>query len=332
MAILQSVLSFAVAEELIEFNPARSVRKPRYERSREPRIFLPAEVEQIRAKLDKLRDRTLVERSHIRAPDRRRSSSASRGRTSANGRFAIENWDGQRMPAEDQIRAARKSGILRMQPKILKTETQHHYQRSPSGARGLRRQPAWRGSISTRPPRHLRPITTSGRRRARGEAELGGGTTSGSSCQRTRADHQMTARHPRPYEQGCRCDACRETKSRRNAQYREQHQTRLPQDSVDVRASPERHVRRPGSSASTTCPILQSETVACVDRREPAGDPTAMFATKAEAAAVRRPPNEAPEANGRRWTSRLETRSESGCKNMVFCRPILPQSRRPDYE
>lgn len=60
MAILQSVLSFAVAEELIEFNPAASVRKPRYERRREPRIFLPAEVEQIRAKLDKLRDRTLV--------------------------------------------------------------------------------------------------------------------------------------------------------------------------------------------------------------------------------------------------------------------------------
>lgn len=36
------------------------MRKPRYERSREPRIFLPAEVEQIRAKLDKPRDRTLV--------------------------------------------------------------------------------------------------------------------------------------------------------------------------------------------------------------------------------------------------------------------------------
>ena len=40
--------------------PAASVRKPRYERRREPHIFLPAEVEQIRAKLDKLRDRTLV--------------------------------------------------------------------------------------------------------------------------------------------------------------------------------------------------------------------------------------------------------------------------------
>jgi integrase len=60
MAILQSILSFAVAEELIEFNPAASVRKPRYERAREPHIFLPREVEEIRAKLESLRDRTLV--------------------------------------------------------------------------------------------------------------------------------------------------------------------------------------------------------------------------------------------------------------------------------
>jgi integrase len=60
MAILQSILSFAVAEELIEFNAAASVRKPRYERAREPHIFLPAEVELIRLKLGSLRDRTLV--------------------------------------------------------------------------------------------------------------------------------------------------------------------------------------------------------------------------------------------------------------------------------
>ena len=60
MAILQSILSFAVAEELVEFNAAAAVRKPRYERAREPRIFLPAEVEQIRAELPSVRDRTLV--------------------------------------------------------------------------------------------------------------------------------------------------------------------------------------------------------------------------------------------------------------------------------
>ena len=60
MAILQSILSFAVAEELVESNAAAAVRKPRYERVRAPYIFLPAEVEQIRAKLARPRDRTLV--------------------------------------------------------------------------------------------------------------------------------------------------------------------------------------------------------------------------------------------------------------------------------
>jgi integrase len=60
MAILQSILSFAVAEELVDFNAGAAVRKPRYERSREPHIFLPHEVEQIRSRLASLRDRTLV--------------------------------------------------------------------------------------------------------------------------------------------------------------------------------------------------------------------------------------------------------------------------------
>jgi integrase len=60
MAIIQSILSFAVAEELVEFNAAASVRKPRYERAREPHIFLPAEVERIRCQLASLRDRTLA--------------------------------------------------------------------------------------------------------------------------------------------------------------------------------------------------------------------------------------------------------------------------------
>jgi integrase len=59
-AIIQSILSFAVAEELIDFNPAASVRRPRYQRAREPHIFLPAEVEEIRHKLTSPRDRTLV--------------------------------------------------------------------------------------------------------------------------------------------------------------------------------------------------------------------------------------------------------------------------------
>jgi len=60
MRIVQSILSFAITEELVEFNAMAAVRKPRYERAREPRIFLPGEVEQIRANLKPLRDRTLV--------------------------------------------------------------------------------------------------------------------------------------------------------------------------------------------------------------------------------------------------------------------------------
>ena len=59
MTIVQSILSFAVSEELIEYNAAAAVTKPQYTRAREPHIFLPPEVEQIRAKLG-LRDRTLV--------------------------------------------------------------------------------------------------------------------------------------------------------------------------------------------------------------------------------------------------------------------------------
>ena len=52
-------VSFAVSEEIVEYNAAAAVRKPRYTRAREPRIFLPAEVEQIRRSLS-ARDRTLV--------------------------------------------------------------------------------------------------------------------------------------------------------------------------------------------------------------------------------------------------------------------------------
>ena len=61
MAILQSILSFAVAEELVNLATlAATVRKPRYERAREPQILLPTDVERIRGKLANLRDRTLV--------------------------------------------------------------------------------------------------------------------------------------------------------------------------------------------------------------------------------------------------------------------------------
>lgn len=59
MAIVQSILSFAIAEEVVEFNAAAAVRKPRYSRARAPHIFLPLAVEEIRSRLA-LRDATLV--------------------------------------------------------------------------------------------------------------------------------------------------------------------------------------------------------------------------------------------------------------------------------
>ena len=59
MTIVQSILSFAVAEELVEYNAAAAVPKPRYVRAREPRIFMPIDVERVRAELA-LRDATLV--------------------------------------------------------------------------------------------------------------------------------------------------------------------------------------------------------------------------------------------------------------------------------
>ena len=59
MTIVQSILSFAVSEELVEYNAAAGVTKPQYTRAREPHIFLPSEVEEIRARLE-LRHRTLI--------------------------------------------------------------------------------------------------------------------------------------------------------------------------------------------------------------------------------------------------------------------------------
>jgi integrase len=54
LAVLQSILSFAVLEEHVEFNAAAAVRKPHAERAREPELFLPADVERLRAMLNPL--------------------------------------------------------------------------------------------------------------------------------------------------------------------------------------------------------------------------------------------------------------------------------------
>jgi integrase len=60
MSLLQSILSFAITEDQIDFNPAAAVRKPAETRARDPHIFLPVDVEQLRGQLDRIRDRTLV--------------------------------------------------------------------------------------------------------------------------------------------------------------------------------------------------------------------------------------------------------------------------------
>lgn len=52
LALVQSILSFAVVEERLEFNAAAAVRKPRYERARKPEIFVPLDVEQLKSTLD----------------------------------------------------------------------------------------------------------------------------------------------------------------------------------------------------------------------------------------------------------------------------------------
>jgi hypothetical protein len=81
MTIVQSILSFAVGEELVEYNAAAGVTKPRYERAREPRIFLP----QLRDPPDLRRDpahtdrpRGWYERPNDRAALRRRDRQVGR--------------------------------------------------------------------------------------------------------------------------------------------------------------------------------------------------------------------------------------------------------------
>ena len=59
MTIVQSILSFAIREEIVEYNAAAAVKKPRYEPAREPHIFTPSDIEQMRAKVGR-RDATLI--------------------------------------------------------------------------------------------------------------------------------------------------------------------------------------------------------------------------------------------------------------------------------
>ena len=91
LAVVQSILSFAIVEERLELNAASAVAKPYYERAREPHVFLPLEVEQIRARLD-ARSAALVSLLAYSGP---RPEEALRLRWGGVGPEAIE-FDGRK--------------------------------------------------------------------------------------------------------------------------------------------------------------------------------------------------------------------------------------------
>ncbi len=90
LAVLQSILSFAVAEELVEFNAAAAIRKPRYARARERGS--PTSSFRQRSKRSAASSTCAIEPwsrcSRTQARGRRRSSAVSHGTTSANRRSA----------------------------------------------------------------------------------------------------------------------------------------------------------------------------------------------------------------------------------------------------
>jgi hypothetical protein len=137
---------------------------------------------------------------------------------------------------------------------------------------------------------------------ARREAELPKYEIRCSSCRRTRlADHQMRHGTRGRYEKGCRCDACREAKSRRNAQYREQHRNEI---AAKQRARP-RKPRMPRTASGIVGVYYVPNVSKASPWRAQIGANKrvihlGMFATKAEAAAARAAAERGlREANGR---------------------------------
>jgi hypothetical protein len=168
MAILQSILSFAVAEELVEFNAAAQA-------------------------------------------DNRVSP--------------ILDADARRRYHREWIAAARR--VLRRQD-----------------LRRLRDDRAARA----RPTRHHREVNHRlwSWSSTRCETELAKYDVRCSACRRDRlAERQMRHGARGRYEKGCRCEACRQAKSLRNAQYREQHKDKLAET-----RRPRRNTTRASRSAS----------------------------------------------------------------------------------
>ena len=81
---------------------------------------------------------------------------------------------------------------------------------------------------------------------ARREIELAKYEIRCTSCRRKRlAERQLRHGTRGRYEKGCRCDACRAAKSRRNAHYREQHE-----DEIAAKRRARKPMPRPPRTAS----------------------------------------------------------------------------------
>lgn len=123
---------------------------------------------------------------------------------------------------------------------------------------------------------------------ARREAELAKYDVRCTSCRRNRlAEHQMRHGTRGRYEKGCRCLACKQAKSWRNARYREQHQDEI---AAKQRARP-RKPRAPRTASGIVGVYYRPEAsktkpwraqISANKRRTHLG----MFATKDEAAAA----------------------------------------------
>ena len=182
---------------------------------------------------------------------------------------------------------------------ILETETRRRYQREWVAKRRAEFF-ADKTCIDCGTTEHLeldaatppsRSTTTCGRwSTGRREAKLAKYDIRCCSCRRTRfADHETRHGTRGRYEQGCRYNVWREAKSRRNAQYREQHRGKI---------GAKRHARpskpRTARTASGIVGVCYSPDLSRARRwRVQIGmnklliQHLGMFATKAEAAAAR---------------------------------------------
>jgi hypothetical protein len=113
LAVVQSILSFAIVEEHLELNAAAAVAKPFYERAREPYVFLPLEVEQIRGRLDAKGAALVALLAYAGPRPRRRCVSLAGSR--ARGDRVRRAQDAQERTRRPAVHAAARSARRRPQ-------------------------------------------------------------------------------------------------------------------------------------------------------------------------------------------------------------------------